>query len=194
MNRRSILRSAAYAAFFTLVLTTSFACGGGGGDGTTGVLTASFSPENPSPGAATVAMLPGSVSTTDFNVRITVTGTNDVYGAAFDITYPSNLISYQSIDSTTSFLRDGGATNLQFTVDPTSQAGRLVVVGTRLGVQPGVDVTGTRDLMILRFRARTGFSAQPILFDAGQPRQVRNDQNQAIAVTWTSGTASASAN
>lgn len=196
MNRRSILRSAAYAAFFTFVLTTSFACGGGGDGGTTGVLTASFTPDTASPAAGTVAMLPGSVSATDFNVRITLTDTNDVYGAAFDVTYPSNLISYQSFDSSGSFLRDGGISgaNLFFNVDAVSEPGRLIVSATRLNVQPGVDVAGTRDLIVLRFRARTAFSGQRIEFDAGQPRQVRDNLNQAIAVTWSSGSASASTN
>ena len=196
MNRRSILRSAAYAAFFTFVLTTSFACGGGGGDGTTGVLTASFAADTPSPGANTIAMLPGSVSATDFNVRITLTGTNDVYGAAFDITYPSALVSYQSFDSSGSFLRDGGVGNsgLFFNVDAVTEPGRLIVAATRLGALPGVDVSGTRDLLILSFRARTSFASTPISFDAGQPRVVRDNLDQPIAVTWSSGTASASTN
>ena len=194
MNRGSILRSAAYAAFFAFVLTTSFACGGGG-DGATGVLTATFTPDTSTPGASTVAMLPGSTSATFFNVRITVTDTDDVYGAAFDITYPSTLIAYQSADNSTSFLRDGGlgTGQLFFKVD-SSTAGRLIVSATRTGALPGVDVSGTRDLIVLRFQARTGFNAQPIRFDTGKPLEVRNSLAQPIAVTWSSGAASASTN
>ena len=196
MNRRSILRKAAYAAFFTFVLTTSFACGGGGDDGTAGILTASFAPDAPSPGASTVSMQAGSASATDFNVDVSVTDTNDVYGAAFDVTYDTARISYQSFDSSGSFLRDGGLgnANLSFIVDATSTPGRLIVSATRLGVQPGIDVAGTRDLIVLRFRARTSFTPTPITFDAGQPRVVRNNLDQPIAVTWASGSASASIN
>ena len=193
MNRRSILKSLAYAAFFSFVLTTSFACGGGGDDVASGILTANFTADNPTPAAATVSMQPGSTSATDFAVRIAVTDTNDVYGAAFDITYPPAVISYQSYDSAGSFLRDGGvgAPSLNFTVDAVSTPGRLIVVATRLGPLSGVNVAGTRDLIILRFRARTAFNPQAIAFDAGQPRSVRNSANVSIPVTWSSGSAAA---
>lgn len=196
MNRRSIFRSAAYAAFFTFVLTTSFACGGGGDSGASGILTATFVPDTPSPGANTVSMQAGAASATDFNVRIAVTDTNDVYGAAFDVTYDAARISYQSYDASGSFLRDGGipSGSLSFIVDAVSTPGRLIVSATRLNVQPGVDVTGTRDLIVLRFRARTSFAATPIAFDAAQPRVLDDNLGQPIAVTWSSGAVSAVVN
>lgn len=197
MNRRSFFRSAAYAAFFTFVLTTSFACGGGGGDGgTSGILTATFVPDTPSPGANTVSMQAGSTSATDFNVDISVTDTNDVYGAAFDVTYDAARVSYQSYDASGSFLRDGGipSGSLSFIVDAVSTPGRLIVSATRLNVQPGVDVVGTRDLIVLRFRARTSFPATPIAFDAAQPRVLVDNLEQPIAATWASGAVSATVN
>ena len=196
MNRRSIFRSFAYAAFFSFVLTTSFACGGGGGDSASGILTATFTADNPTPAAATVSMQPGSASATDFAVRIAVTDTADVYGAAFDITFPSAQIAYLSMDSSGSFLRDGGVGNasLDFTVDSVSTPGRLIVVATRLGALGGVNVVGTRDLIVLRFRARTAFTPQAIAFDAGQPRTVRNSANVSIPVTWSSGSVVAAVN
>jgi hypothetical protein len=197
MNRRSILRSLAYAGFFSFILTTSFACGGGGGNDTaSGILTARFTADDPTPPAASVSMQAGSASATDFAVRIAVTDTNDVYGAAFDITYPPALISYQSFDSAGSFLRDGGVTNtsLNFTVDAVSTPGRVIVAATRLGPLSGVNVAGTRDLLVLRFRARTAFLPQAIAFDAVQPRTVRSSANAPIAVTWSSGSVDAIVN
>jgi hypothetical protein len=196
MNRRSILRSLAYAGFCSFILTTSFACGGGGDDVASGILTARFTADDPTPPAASVSMQAGSASATDFAIRIAVTDTNDVYGAAFDITYPPTLISYQSFDSAGSLLRDGGVTNasLNFTVDAVSTPGRVIVAATRLGALPGVNVTGTRDLIVLRFRARTAFLPQAITFDAGQPRTVRNSTNTPIAVTWASGSVDAIVN
>lgn len=196
MNRRSILRSLAYAGFFSFILTTSFACGGGGDDIASGILTARFTADDPTPPAASVSMQAGSSSATDFAVRIAVTDTNDVYGAAFDVTYPPALISYQSFDSAGSFLRDGGVgnTSLNFTVDAVSTPGRVIVVATRLAALPGVNVTGTRDLLVLRFRARTAFTPQAIAFDAAQPRVVRNSADAPIAVTWSSGSVDAIVN
>ncbi|HEX6851790.1 MAG TPA: hypothetical protein VF139_10345 [Candidatus Polarisedimenticolaceae bacterium] len=197
MNRRSILRSFAYAAFFACVLTTSFACGGGGGDDTpSGILTATFTPDNPNPGANTVSMQAGSSSATDFNIDVSVTQTNDVFGAAFDVTFPSASVSYQSFDMTGSLLNGAGVT-VSTTVDPFAP-GRLIVAVTRVqnvgGTVPSVDVGATAKLITLRFRARTAFLPTAISFDATQPRQVRNELNQSIPVTWSSGSAAAAIN
>lgn len=75
-------------------------------------------------------------------------GLTDVYGAAFDLTYPSELLRFEA-SAEGEFLGQGGAqTTLQVAESP---QGRLIVGYSRLGAAGGVD--GSGELVILRFVA-----------------------------------------
>lgn len=168
--------------------------GGGGGGGTTGGIVATFTPASANPAALSVTMQAGSASGQNFNVRIAATDVNDFFGAAFTVNLPTG-ISFQSMDSSQSFLRDGGipAGNLSFLTD-TATPGKLRVVATRLnaGTNSGVNVTGTRELVTLRFRATATFAATALDFVATDPREVRDSvqpppEGNLINVTWSGG-------
>jgi hypothetical protein len=170
-------------------------CGGGGGGGGTVPpgLAATFTAQTPSPGSNTVSLQPGTASGDIFRVRVVATGVNDFFGTAFRITFSTASAQYQGVDHAASFLRDGGA-DTTFTVDGTTQPGTLIVSATRLqnaaGTVPGVNVTGSRDLMVLTFRATQATSGNTFAF--ADPREVRDSTQPApgglINVAWPGGT------
>lgn len=170
-------------------------CGGGGGGGTTGGIVATFTPASPNPAALSVTMQTGSASGQNFNVRISATDVNDFFGAAFTINLPTG-ISFVSLDSAQSFLRDGGFPigNLSFLSD-TSTPTKLRVVATRLnaGTNSGVNVVGTRELVTLRFSATRAFAATPLEFlTATDTCEVRGSvqpppEGNLIDVSWSGG-------
>jgi hypothetical protein len=156
--------------------------------------SAAFSGPGGTPAAGTVTMQPGSVNGDTFEVRIAVTGVNDFFGAAFHVAYDPAVVEYVSADDAGSFLREGGAST-SFLYG--GAAGDLSVSATRLqdggGTIRGVDVPGTRDLVVLTFRAKASATASPIAF--GNPQEVRDSTQpppgRSIAVSWEGGTMSA---
>ncbi len=146
---------------FVLVVLASVAvaCGGGGGGSTGGVvgpsggpLSATFIPDQPSPGNQTVAMAAGSASGDAFTVLVNVTGVSDVYGAAFDVDFNPSYVDYVGY-SAGSLLEQGGVV-VNYTV-ASPQAGSVVVGASRTGNVPGVDVTTSQTLVRLTFRVKT---------------------------------------
>lgn len=155
-----------------------------------------FTASSPVPAQASVTMQPGAVfSDNTFEVRIAVTGVSDCFGTAFHVTYNPTSVAFVSADDSTSFLRDAGAqTRFQYLSSP----GDLAVAATRLqnasGTVPGVNVTGSRDLLVLTFRATAATASNPFAF-AGS-REVINSgpapNNQIGGVTYSAGTLAAS--
>lgn len=162
------------------------------------VVTTTFTPSSPSPASNSVTMQAGTVTGDLFDVRIVATNVNDFFGSAFHVTYDPASVTFVSADDTGSFLRDLPATSTDVRFQYSSSPGNLSVSATRLqntgGTFPGVDVTGSRDLLVLRFRATGTTTGNALAF--GTPREVTNHNppptNQ-IGVTWAGGTAVRSA-
>lgn len=182
-------------ALVAFAATGLISCGGGGGGGTTAVLTANFTPDSATPAAGSVSMQRGSVAAANFNVDVRLSEVAGVFGAAFRVTYPTASVQYQSFDSSASRLRGAttpAASNFNFTVDATTTPGTLYVVATRLqngaGTIPGIDFTGTNDLLItLRFRATTSISTPAVLAFSATNRDVVGPTGTSIAITGWSG-------
>jgi hypothetical protein len=180
---------------FALALAVAWGCGGGGGGGVTPPpSTATFTPYASSPANLSVTMQAGEASGETFEVRIAVTGVNDFFGAGFHVLYDPADVEYVSAEDGTSFLWDGGATCDFLYQD---SGGDVAVAATRrqnqAGTIPGVNVTGTRDLVVLTFRALRSVTGSVLEF--GTPREVRDSAQpapgNAIAVTWAGGTLTA---
>ena len=177
----------------------ALSCGGSDDGGMAGGVIATFTPADPSPSALEMTMQPGTVSGTTFNVRITATDVPDFFGAAFTVSVPTG-VTFLSMDSSQSFLRDGSfpAGSLIFLANsPTSD--KVIVSATRLDAtaNSGVNVVGTRDLLRLTFRVNTVLVAAPIDFVATDALEVRNSvqpppEGGLIPVTWSGGTVAAS--
>ncbi len=177
------------------------ACSKGGGE-TTSVLSATFTPDVATPGAGSISLLPGTATDDVFQVRVVVTGVSNFFGTAFHLSYnkdaggADNLTaSFMGWDTSGSFLNDGHAVN--FSVD-SSIPGLLTITATRefdaaRGATQGVDVTTSRDLAVLTFRAILATSGNRFLFT--DPREVRDGTQpppgNLITVTWNNGTMTA---
>jgi hypothetical protein len=149
VNRRTLLRSLPLALAVLLAVQIA-ACGGGGGGG--GGPTA---PPPPQPGivvtpaaapASGVSIAAGAGSNASTLIlEIRASSVTDLYGVAFDLRYPSNLLQLVQASSGP-FL---GSPNLQST--PGGTAGTVVVGLSKLGTAAGASGSGV--LMTLEFRS-----------------------------------------
>lgn len=155
------------------------ACGGGGGGGPT-------APPPPTPGfvftpagvagANSLSLASGAATTTTTLVlEVRATSVTDLYGVAFNLTYPSAQLQF--VRATAGPLLGTGA--VQATVSP---AGTLIVGATHLGNVPGA--TGSGVVMTLEFSAGTAgtgsfaFTRNSALDSAGVPL---------AGITWVAG-------
>ncbi len=180
-----------------VVLAASFALApscGGGGDGIGGILLALFTASQPSPGANTVSMQRGTSSNNVFEVEIMATDVNDFFGAAFTVSYPSQ-VTFESWDHSASFLRDGGLTDADLALALKNNPGELVIGIARKqnqpGTVPGVNVSATRELLSLTFRATAAIAAPGADISFTGNLEVRDSAQPApgnlIPVTWAPG-------
>jgi len=149
-------KSMTIPAVLGLVLVV--ACGGGAGSSDGGVINdsdqsravaASFTPDAPDPKNDSVAMslVTGGV-TNRVTVGVTVTGTDDIFGASFDVVYDSNSAQYMSW-AAGSLLEMSGR-NVTYVLSE-GVPGRLVVGVSCIGCPAGINVTETRQLVRLTF-------------------------------------------
>ena len=143
-----VARTAGWTAALTIAVTV--ACGGGGGGGGGGGPT---NPPTP-PGinfTPTKAATQGScylkqgpqTNSGRLFLEVRVNNVNDWYGVAFDLSFPSNLLSYQTA-------KEGGFLTGNTTLEVAEvSGGRLIVGHTRLGNVKGK--TGSGLLMTLEF-------------------------------------------
>ena len=171
-------------SFVSLLSFWSLACGGGGGGG--------GSPTQPTPtpppsqpslvftpqggGGSGISLTAGAASTaTTLFLEVRANSVSDLYGVAFDLSYPSNLLQYVRT-SQGPFLAGG---SLQIA----PSAGNLVIGLSNLGPVPGANGSGV--LMTLEFRAigagqgSLGFSRNVAANSAGQ---------SISGLSWGSGT------
>lgn len=180
------MKSLRRRAFLVLVpwLALALACGGGGGGG---------SPTDPGPtptpapqasivftpqagGAPGISLAAGAASTaTTLVLEIRAASLTDLYGVAFDLTYPNQLLQFVSLQQGP-FLQGATAQNAVL-------PDRLVVGLSRLGALPGENGSGV--LMTITFRA-IGAGQGSFTFSKNL---AANSQGQAIpGLTWSAGT------
>jgi hypothetical protein len=152
--------------------------------------TIGVSVEAPPAGANSISIQPGAINGNEFELVISVTGVNDLFGAAFHVEFDPQSASFVSYDSTGSLLLGAG---VQTDFQVSSNSGDVTVVATRLqdntGTIPGVNVVGTQELISLTFQATQFTSGNDFNLvapreacDSSQP--VCNDLN----VNWAGGT------
>lgn len=136
----------------TLAVLLGAGCGGGGGGGGGGGPTLpqpgiTFTEAAASPPAIRLARGPVSTATL-LELEVRADQLPEIYGVAFDLTYPSELLRFDAAAEGT-FLGAGGVgTSVQVVQ---SEPGRLVVGATRLGEVAGTGGSGV--LLTLRFTA-----------------------------------------
>lgn len=195
---KRMTRQGGMPVILAMLALIGFGCGGGSDGGTTisTGLTATFVASDTTPDPQSITMQPSFQSGAVFHVVIRVTDVQDFFGAAFHVTYDTTKVRFDLLDSSTSFLRDGGidpVNNLNFTF--LAQSGNIAITATRVqdssGTITGVDVPATgRDLLILEFHALavTGSASSGISF--ADPREVCDSTQPVctpITVTWSGG-------
>lgn len=174
-------------AFLLALILALAACGGGGGGGSPTQPTPTPSP-TPTPtqpslvftpqggGDTGISLAAGAGSTASTLIlEVRASSVTDLYGVAFDLSYPANLLQY--VRTTQGPLLAGGT--LQVAPGP----GNLVVGLTNLGPVPGTNGSGV--LMTFEFRAAGAgqgaftFSRNVAANSAGQPIN---------GLTWRAGT------
>jgi hypothetical protein len=168
-----------------VILLLVLACGGGGGGGspteptptpspTPTPASITFTPQSPGPSGISLVSAAGSNATT-LILEVRATSISDLYGVAFDLAYPANLL--QHVRSTQGPMLAGG------TFQGSVTAGRLVMGLSNLGPVPGTSGSGV--LMTFEFRA-IGAGEGTFTFSKNQ---AVDSQGQAIAgLTWSAGT------
>jgi len=143
-----------------LALVTAPACGGGSSSGASSItdpggspspLAASFVPDQPSPGAKTVAMLQASKSNDVVSVYVTLTDTTGVFATAFEVVFDGAGAVYQGFTHGAVFEAGGNVPN--YTVDGSSNPGRIVVAVARTNGTT-TNIVGSKAVLILQFRVK----------------------------------------
>lgn len=139
-------------------LVVAPACGGGGSSsasagGSPSPVAASFTPDQPSPGAKNAAMAQGSTSNDVVTVNVTLTSTTGVYGAAFDVTYDSFHMVFLGYTPGTLFEQGGNTTAYQVTASPSSNPPHITVGVSRTGATTA-NASGTQTVIGLQFRVK----------------------------------------
>jgi hypothetical protein len=171
------------AAAFALPLLA--ACGGGGSGGT---------PTGPPPPTSSVVFTPAgtggtnsvslvaesSTDPTTLVLDVHAGGVTDLYGVAFNLTYPKQVLQFAGATEGT-FENAAGSVNTAFQVTE-SPAGTLVVAVSRLGAVTGASGSGT--LVTLRFTATASGSGA---FTFSRNRGFDSTGAQIAGLTWVAG-------
>ena len=158
--------------FSLALLAVLTACGSGGSDGGAKSFSVAFTPDEPTPGADSVAMAEAAAGGGQVLININITDTSGVFGAAFSVTYDTSKATY--LNNSAGTLLEQGGQPVYYDVNE-SQPGQLDVVATRLTQgAPGADANGSVPVIRLRFDVdevggnTLAFQANT-LWDASQP-------------------------
>ncbi len=135
-----------------ILLALALACGGGGGGGPTAptptptpVAGITFTPQG-APGSSTVFLASGAATTaTTLVLEVRANQVTDLYGVAFDLTYPGTVLTFSRVTAGPLL---GTSGSVQAAV---SAPGTLVVGGSHLGAVPGANGSGV--VLTLEFTA-----------------------------------------
>lgn len=166
----------------TLLLLVMIACGGGGGGGGGSPTEPPppqaaivFTPDS-APGASSLSLASATTSTaTSLLLEVRATQVTDLYGAAFDLSFPNAQLAYVSATP--------GPALTQGTVQASVSApGNLVVGVSSLGQVPGL--TGSGVLAVLRFDAQAAGEGR---FTYSRNQAFRSNGQPVAAIGWIGG-------
>jgi len=152
----------------------------GGGGGST-LYVPSFQPDQPAPGSGTVAMEQAIALGDAVTVAIGVTGATNVQSASMEITFDPIEVEYVDWSCGDLLFPCPGA----MLVDP-NVPGHLLIGVAQLGSGPGVDVTGTKTLIRLTFRA-IGPGPSQLDFDPTATALLDPDLQDIPGIEWSGG-------
>jgi len=187
--RRAAQALAASLVAVALATLPLVSCGGGGGGGGGG-MTPPTMPQTGvmfTAGSATapaIRLTRGAGSSgTVLEVEVRSDSVNDLYGVAFDLTFPSSVLRYDGYSEGSQLSSGGTQTSLQVAQ---AGSGQLVIGHSRLGDVAGSSGSGV--LLTLRFTAISSGSGS-LSFAANQAFDSAGD---ALGdVSWAGGTVSA---
>ena len=182
------------AALMILVGTT--ACGGGsksaapinpGGPGSNN-LTAGFTPSNPGgSNTAGLQVAPGSSGGGGaLTVQMGLEGTDDVFGASFDISFDPAMVEFVSWSEGTLLENQGTPFYLVSAATP----GRVVVGAALPGSSSGYDVNASEPLINLTFRMLQAGSA-PLSIENASLDDSQSPPQAIPGINWFGGTLTA---
>jgi hypothetical protein len=159
-----------------LALAGSTSCGGGGDaapstDGGNTIYSGSFTPDNANPGANAVA-LGGQGSQNIVTLAVNVAGTNDVSGAAFDLTFDPSKAEFAGWSP--GLLLEQGGHQVTYQLN-SQQSGRVIVGVSRTTVGSGANAGIATPVVLLRMRvigsgnSQIGFANADLLNSASPP-------------------------
>jgi hypothetical protein len=171
-----------------LALLAAPACGGGGGGdsatgGSPGPLSASFVADQPSPGSNTVAMLEGPKNNDIVSVYVTLTDTSGVYGAALEVVFNTADAAYLGFTHGAAFEQGGISPN--YTVDGTSNPGRIVIAVSRTG-STGTNIVGSKAMLTLQFRVKQA-GTFPVTFENSAIYDAQSPPQPVAGIAWFAG-------
>ena len=183
------MRHGRKALLLLVAATALIGCGGGGGGeevvgGGGATVSADFIPDQPSPGAASVALQKQAASSNLVTVSVDVTGVSNIYGTAFELAYNGSLAEYVGYTSGNFFEQANQMPTYQVS---SPAAGQLVIGVTLNGAVSGVGTAGSKTMINLTFRVKTAGSGavtvpDATLYDAQvQPQPV-------TGISWEAGT------
>ena len=170
--------------FLAVLVAIVVACGGGGGGG--GGPTEPTPPPPPppgivftaqgTPGANSLFLARGAATTaTTLVLELRASQVTDLYGVAFDLTYPSTQLQFVRV--TPGPLLSGGAAQAA-----AAGTGTLIVGGTRLGNVSGA--TGSGVVLTLEFTALAAGSGS---FAYARNSALDSDGDTVSGVAWLAG-------
>jgi hypothetical protein len=169
-----------------LTLLAAPACGGGGGGsdagGSPSAIAASFVPDQPTPGANTVALAEGSKSNDVVTVNVTLTSTNGVFATAFDAVYDDIHTVFLGFAPGTALEQGGNNTN--YTVN-TANPGRIVVGVSRTGSST-TNVSGTKVVLGLQFRVNQP-GVYPVAIENAVVYDGQSSPQPIAGISWFAG-------
>lgn len=168
-----------------LALVTAPACGGGSdlGGGSTSTLLAGFVPDQPTPGANTVAMLEASRSNDVVNVFVALTGITGVYGTAFEVVFDTAHVTYLGFSKGAAFEAAGNVPI--YTVDGSTNPGRIVVGVARTN-GTATNIGTSKAVLSLQFRVKNA-GAFPLTIENQVLYDIQSPPQPIPLIVWSAG-------
>jgi hypothetical protein len=185
------------------VLAVLLAACGGDDNGSivipTGI-TASFTADAPAPATPSVVFRSGAVAGATIDLRVTVAGVPDFFGATFHVSFDPSMVTFGGCRLPADpFVAGPSGQDPVDTRCALATSGHTVAVSvTRLasgGQATGIDAVDPSDLVLLSFTALQSTAGTRLDFSGVEPRMVVNSSawpgSEVAGVSWAGGTLAA---
>lgn len=138
--------------------------------------------------SGTIILQLSSASCGRLDLDVVFSGISNIFTVGFDITYPVEILSFDTY-TTGPLLKQGLPATAPFFSVTELSPGRLAVFASRFSPDGEVDSAGASTLMTLRFRA-TALGQGPVVFDlASSPveDQVLDDGGSGVPASFSNG-------